>query len=305
MFTSPLTKTRNTKFIKNISVDFIVENYQKQLHIDVKEYFHGLESIELFKCLDTGYEFYSPQKIMGNEKFYEELSKISWYYMDWKWEHDIVSNLLTKEDKILEIGCAKGNFLEKIRPLTKQVTGLEFNEDAIENCKQKDLNVTNQTIKEHSKNKKNYYNIVCSFQVAEHIPNIGEFIQSSIDCLKTGGKLIISVPNNDIAMLKEQNDLILNMPPHHINIFSINSLIKIQNYFNIKVDSIYIEPLQRYHTGFYRKEIKTKLSQKLKKKLGIFSLLTLPFVNRIADFVTNSLSKHIIGHTILFVYIKK
>ncbi|MCK4386476.1 MAG: class I SAM-dependent methyltransferase [Candidatus Pacebacteria bacterium] len=302
MITNPLTKTTNIKLIESISANSIIKNYQEQLQISVKDYFQGLKTIKLYECHDTGYKFFYPPKIMGDEKFYEKLSKFPWYYMNWKWEHDIVNNIINKENKILEIGCAKGGFLEKIKLRNKQVVGLEFNKKAIKNCRQRGLNVFNQTIQEHSKNNKNCYDIVCSFQVAEHIPNINEFIQSSIDCLKPGGKLIISVPNNDTEML---DNSALNTPPHHINLFNINSLIKIQNYFNIKVDSFYIEPLQKYHTGFYRKEIKTKLSQKLKKKFKVFSPLLQPFANRIADFVIRSLSKHIIGHTILFIYTKE
>ena len=97
---SPLTKLRNTQLEKVLETDFIIDCYKKQLNIDVSKYFKDIKKISIYKCLDTGYRFYYPLNIYGDGKFYESLEKHSWYYMDWKWEHEIASNIIKPKDRV-------------------------------------------------------------------------------------------------------------------------------------------------------------------------------------------------------------
>ena len=86
---SPLTQGP-TKHIKDIDVSDIVENYKIQFNIDIKKYFYDIiiETIQVFECIETGYQFYTPKNISGDSEFYERLQRFEWYYMLWKWEHE-------------------------------------------------------------------------------------------------------------------------------------------------------------------------------------------------------------------------
>ncbi|MFH0854065.1 MAG: class I SAM-dependent methyltransferase [bacterium] len=302
---SPITQSNNTAFEKSISVEWIIEKYKKNLHIDVSKFFAGLKKIEIYKCLDTGYRFYHPFCISGDGKFYEDLEKLPWYYPDWKWEHSIAESLIKHSDKILEIGCAYGNFLEKMHKNGFECAGLELNESAVKDGIKKGLKILNQSIQNHSKENNEKYDIVCSFQVAEHIADIQKFLEDSISALKHNGKLIISVPNNDSLLFKCNDDLMLNYPPHHMGLWDINSLISLQKYFNLQIEGIYIEPLQSYHFGFAKAETERKFIKQTKNKYGIIYSLLKPLSKKFIDLNAVALTKYIIGHTIMAVYVKK
>ncbi len=300
--TSPITSKKNTVLEKTICSQEIIEKYKKmKTPIDVARFFNRKE-VQIYRCLDTGYRFYYPFKTTGDDSFYQEMEKFPWYYMDWKWEYDVAENFIKKSDKVLEIGCAKGAFLKKIKENGAIVEGLEMNSSALKACIKKDLLVNTDSIEKFSTNKKNVYDIVCSFQVLEHVADVKNFIESSLYILKPGGLMIISVPNNDCLIFKE--DVALNMPPHHMGLWEINSLIKLQNNFDMKLDSIHLEPLQKYHIGFADKIVKRKVEEKLQQKLLSFSFLFKKIANFFAFLGVSAVSKHIIGHSILVIFKK-
>jgi 2-polyprenyl-3-methyl-5-hydroxy-6-metoxy-1,4-benzoquinol methylase len=170
-----------------------------------------------------------------------------------------------KSSKVLEVGCGNGEFLDRLKTeLSADILGLELNENTIEIKNY----ILNETIETHSKKFPETYDIVCSFQVMEHIANIKTFIESQLVVLKRGGKLIVSVPNNDSFIKLGIN--ILNMPPHHNGLWNKDSLFALQKLFPLKLTNIIYEPLQSYHTNYF---IKTTVAY-LKKKyhLPIFLL---------------------------------
>lgn len=300
---SPITRSDNVVLEKEISSSFIIERYKKELNIDVSKFFHSIDKVFIYKCLDTGYRFYYPFNIFGDDYFYQELEKFPWYYMDWKWEHDIAAGFIRKNDKILEIGCARGSFLKKNKEKGAVVEGLEMNSGSLNECIKNGLSVYPDSIEKFSTNKKNTYDIVCSFQVLEHITDVKSFIDSSLFVLKPGGLMVISIPNNNCLMFNGEN-IILNMPPHHMGMWNISSLIKLQYYSNIKLDSMYLEPLQKYHLGFANKIAEKKVNKKLQQKFGHSSFLLKSIANRFAFMGISAVSEHIIGHSILVVFRK-
>ena len=269
------------------------------MNIAVSKYFKGIEEIFVYKCLDTGYRFYYPFDINGDSKFYEELEKFPWYYMDWKWEYEMASNIIKSKDKVLEIGCGRGSFLEKMQQKGADCTGLELNKNSVLYGQDKKMKILNESIQNHAKNNHERYDVVCSFQVVEHIAKIKEFLQASIDAIKPDGKLIISVPNNygDSIILK---DNLLNMPPHHMGLWDSVSLSNLQNIFPFRLELLEVEPIQKYHFGYYKSLVENYLAKdsdfwdKFFKRKRRF----------IIDKSIQCLSKYLIGHTILAQYRK-
>jgi len=300
---SPVTGSYNTVLEREIPCSRLIEAYKKELCIDVAKYFSGIDKVSIYRCLDTGYRFYHPAGISGDGAFYQQLEKFPWYYMDWKWEHSIAMEHIKAGSSVLEIGCAKGSFLEKLRKSGSSVTGLEMNSRAMEECAAKKIDVHPDSIEEFSKNSTKRFDTVCSFQVMEHVHDIQGFIRSSLKSLNPGGTMIISVPNNDSLMIKD-NEQILNAPPHHAGLWDMNSLIKLQDYFDIKIKAIHLEPLQEYHLGVFFKMADKKVREKISSKFGAFS----PLINRIAPRFTHAaiaaVRESILGHTILIVFKK-
>jgi len=247
---SPITKNSDVTKLKSFNVEWIIKQWKRMYSQDVKYLFNGIKTIELFICNQTGYNFFYPE-IMGDSKLYENLQKNDWYYMPWKWEHEETTQFLKDNISVLEIGCAEGDFLEKIISKFKiKATGIETNHDTIKKVESKGIKVFEETIQNHSLANKEMYDVICSFQVLEHIADVGSFIESCLLCLKPKGLLIFSVPNNQSFI--SETDQILNMPPHHAGLWDEHSLRSIASIFNLEIDRIMIEPMQAYHIDFFK-----------------------------------------------------
>lgn len=302
---SPLTNSKNIHLERTIKTSFIITEYKKRFGgYDISKYFHNIKKIFVYKCLDSGYRFYYPYNVDGDGKFYECLEKYPWYYMDWKWEHEEIANIIKPKDKILEIGCGRGGFLQKIQQRGITCTGLELNKSAVSYGLAKKLIILNESIQNHAKKNYQKYNVVCTFQVVEHVAKIKEFLQSSINVLKPGGKLIISVPNNDSLIFKENDNIVLNMPPHHMGMWNLNSLINIQKYFNLRLDKVFLEPLQNYHLGYATLYLEESFSKKLLRKYRFIPPLIRKIVRPFWRFSAKEMSKYILGQSIVAVYTK-
>ena len=89
-----------------------------------------------------------------------------------------------------------------------------------------------------------------------------------------------------------------------MGMWNTNSLIKLQKHFAIEVESVYLEPLQKYHTGFAKKVAYAYTENKLHEKLDLLSRLVLPIAKRFARTGVIAITKYIIGHSVIVVFIK-
>jgi 2-polyprenyl-3-methyl-5-hydroxy-6-metoxy-1,4-benzoquinol methylase len=266
---SPLTNTPDTKLIRTISTAELCKLYYEALKIDVSQFFIGLDSINIYECVETGFKFYQPFGIDGDGHFYEQLQQFDWYYMPWKWEHEQVFKQINISDKVLEIGCGPAHFIQKLNDLNIECTGLELNQKTVNEATAKNLNVRNEIVQFHAMTSEESYDVVCSFQVMEHIAEIKEVIDASIKCLKKGGRLFISVPNNGSFLgLDDWN--ILNMPPHHMGLWNKQSLTSLQNIFPLKLKNIYLENMEEHHKPYFRDVISRYMYHFFQQKYGSF-----------------------------------
>jgi 2-polyprenyl-3-methyl-5-hydroxy-6-metoxy-1,4-benzoquinol methylase len=262
----PLSHSSNVSLIEELKVESISRLYEKSLGLRVGSEFRDIEKISLYHCIDSDLYFFYPP-VTGTEKFYESLQNFDWYYMDEKNEFKQAQRFIKETDSVLEIGCGEGAFA-KLLPTIKYV-GLEFNGKAREIALANRITVLQETVQEHSQLNHEKYDVVCSFQVLEHVYDINAFIDASVKCLKPGGLFILSVPSFD-SFSKYVKNFILDMPPHHVTRWTDKALDNISKYFKIELLDIWHEPLQWEHREFYT----TTIVQNL-----IFELLGMKFKN--------------------------
>ena len=111
-------------------------------------------------------------------------------------EHLQTLNKIKSKEKVLEIGSGFGVFLELLSKKQVISEGLELNPEAILVCNNKGLKVHDTLIQEFVLENDDKFDVVCSFQVLEHITEVYSFIENSIKALKCNGKLVFGVPNN-------------------------------------------------------------------------------------------------------------
>ena len=228
----PLCRGLNVKPIQKIIIKELNSLYYKEYKEDFA-YLFKEEEIGYYSCENCGLKFFNPS-VTGDEHFYNILQGTDSYYLEEKEEYDIASKYINSEDDVLEIGCGKGAFSKKIN--YKTYTGLDLSINAKNIASQENILVINQTIHDHSISNIGKYDIVCLFQVLEHIDcnELYDFIKSTVICLKKGGYLIISVPSEDSFVSKIIN-CVLNFPPHHQTRWPDKTLKEIAKIFSLNI----------------------------------------------------------------------
>jgi len=292
---SPFTN-KPARTVSVISTNFLKQEYQKQYQLDVSKWL-DTEEILVCECQETKYRFYHPFHLAGDSSFYHHLQKNNWYYMPWKWEHEMTLSYLNKKDEILEIGCGDGAFLDQLKSKGYHAKGIDLTVESVNKAKDKGLEVSNETIEDHAKNNTEKYDVICTFQVLEHISDPKSFIENALKCLKKNGKFIVCVPNNN-SFIQYAPFNVLNAPPHHMGLWSDISLKNLCQIFPLKLLDLKFEPLQDQHVNWYkvtneRKWLKFKLLSWFYYRLGL-SKLSLKKIKRKQNTIK--------GHSVFAVY---
>ena len=297
---SPISNTDRVTLVAEFDTGMIIRKYQNKFKIDVSGYFEGVKTIQEYKCLDTGYRFFYPFNIAGDRGFYSQLQEFDWYYMPWKWEHQVTAKYIHPGMNVLEVGCGRGDFLKKISDAGATCTGLELNDLAGEEGRRNNINIINQSIEDHVNVYPAHYDLICSFQVLEHVWDVFLFIESQVKCLKQKGKLVISVPNNNSFFKYDRLNDILNLPPHHMGLWEKKSLMNLSRSFNLRFETIRFEPLQHYHFKWYQGVMERRFIKNTYLK-NVYSKFKLSkYFTRIIERKCHRIR----GHTILAVYSK-
>jgi 2-polyprenyl-3-methyl-5-hydroxy-6-metoxy-1,4-benzoquinol methylase len=287
------------ELIKREDLNFLLtklvgENFSYLFSKDMK--FCGCDRCKL--------KFFHPL-VIGDELFYNSLQKLDWYYMDEKAEYIEAKKHIKKTDRVLEVGCGKAAFV-KFLP-TKQYVGLDTSAEAKEMALKDGIIIENESIQNYAVKNLNKFDVVVSFQVLEHVSDPSSFIQSKVDALKVGGKLIIAVPSED-SFLKYATNSVLNMPPHHVTRWTDETLCFIADKYNLQILDIYHEKLQSVHKWWFVKSLVSNgiMEPKLISK-GWGRKFTSVLSSILAKILVKGLKDEMLpnGHTVMAVYQKK
>lgn len=137
---------------------------------------------------------------------------------------------LALNKNLLEIGASAGQFLCHIKNEVNKVFAVELDEACCRFISSKFGIDADSNFLEYSIFKNQKFDIICSFQVLEHIEKPIEFIKVMSQYLKKGGTIFIEVPNlNDPLISIWNNQAYRNFFYHtdHLHYFSENSLLKV------------------------------------------------------------------------------
>lgn len=294
--------------LKNTIYSSLIIGRYKDFGVDVGRYFDGIEQVGIYECPLTKYRFYHPPSLAGDAAFYEELQRTrDTYYPEGKLEFEIALGKLSKEDRVLEVGCGSGLFLEMLRDKGIEGVGLEYNDLAIEKCQAKELDVRKESIADFSRSNASQFDAVVSFQVLEHITDVADFINDLLTCLKPGGKLIFAVPDNSPYHKNFRVYLTFNLPPHHMGLWNAESFKNLEKLFSIKLESVEYDddyssfPNYVYHCGdLFLTRFPRVYNSRILRNLLIVGLLpfTIPVV------LIKKLKKDLRPHSIIVTFTK-
>lgn len=245
----PLCHSVDANVIGKWSTGQIAELY-RSLKVNVVKEFGAVEEIALCECSRCGIQHFVPS-ISGSEAFYDALQAHDWYYLEEKPEYVFASKHVTDKSKILEVGCGVGAFHRYIGEMP--YTGLDLNSKAIEQGRNKGLDLRCETVQQHSPMHQQGYDVVCGFQVLEHVVDVRDFLTACLRCLKPGGRLILSVPAAEsyLAYLTCATDF----PPHHLTRWPKRTYEFIAREFALKLIAFEHEALSDCHVRFVANQL--------------------------------------------------
>lgn len=221
---------------------------------------------QLFLCKDTFIHHYGGTSFKENIGRYQELLSTNEKKFEAKWgfnsiysahiRNEIINLIDSPREEqinVLEIGCACGGTLLKIKDLYKNsnLYGIEFNENASRIASQF-ANVNAQDAEKEMDYPLDYFDYIILADVLEHLYDPWAVMKNVRKYLKENGKVLISVPNvMHFSLLKS---LIINgnwtytnaglLDKTHIRFFTlkeINKMLLEAEYSNIEFGATTIE----------------------------------------------------------------
>lgn len=203
--------------------------------------------IALRACGTCALRYFDPMWA-GDESLYDQLQEHPWYYLQDKDEYAIAARHVRPEDRVLEVGAGEGRFAERID--VASYVGLELNAKATARAQGRGVDLRRQTVEEHALEHAESYDVVCHFQVLEHVVRPREFLEAGLACLRPGGRLIVSVPNEMSFMGAESNNL-LNLPPHHVTRWTADALRHAGASLGLRTVAVEYDRLAELHVKSY------------------------------------------------------
>ena len=258
--TCPACHANDTEAIESVNREDLIRSY-RQKGIDVSAYLHG-SSLTLHLCRHCELGFFDPPCV-GDGAFYEQLQTQEWYYQDDKPEYAYAARQIPENCSVLEVGCGKGAFRAWL-PTSVRYSGLEFNDEAVHKARAAGLDVRKLPIEAHADEGRRY-DVVCAFQVLEHVEHPKQFFHACVQALKPGGTLMIAVPAQDSFLAIAPNSQ-LNMPPHHVTRWTDRALIHLAHSEGFHKADIWHEPVASFHEEWFA----TTLAYHVLTRFGLY-----------------------------------
>lgn len=227
--------------VASVSVRDICDAYREELGVDASAEFGsdiGPE-LALLECDACGLRLYAPT-VVGSSRFYDELQRHEWYYARERPEYQEAARFVSASHSLLEIGCGKGVFAGKVRP--REYVGIEPSEKARLAASAAGLRVVGDRLEDYAARHAGEHDVVATFQVLEHVPAPRRFLEEAMRCVRPGGLLILSVPNDDSYLRLAHNQL-LNIPPHHQTRWSRRAVESIGRELALQLLAVWQQPV--------------------------------------------------------------
>jgi 2-polyprenyl-3-methyl-5-hydroxy-6-metoxy-1,4-benzoquinol methylase len=161
-----------------------------------------------------------------------------------------IEALIRPDTKVLEVGASAGQFLWHIKDRVQVVNAIELDTEC-RNFLESELHISaDDEYLEHSRFAAEKYDVVCAFQVMEHVENPFDFMKSLRAATSIGGTILVEVPNFHDPLLS-----VWNVPCYgrfyyhsaHVHYFSETSLRKAALLAGFQEEQIEISFTQDYN----------------------------------------------------------
>src|SRR5262245_52413270 len=148
-----------------------------------------------------------------------------------RWRLDLIRTIRSS-GKLLEIGCARGDFMRVAREWF-DVCGVEPNPELADSSSR--VAPVYRDIIERTP--WSGFDIIASFHVIEHVHSPRSFIQAAAERLTPGGLLVIETPNIDSVPFKLMKSRWRQFIPEHYFFFSPRTIARLLSEHGLRVES--------------------------------------------------------------------
>jgi 2-polyprenyl-3-methyl-5-hydroxy-6-metoxy-1,4-benzoquinol methylase len=162
----------------------------------------------------------------------------------------MVTPLLGPQTRLLEVGASSGQFLVHVKDQVAEVNAIELDKACCAYVKSELGIAADDELLEHSVFASKTYDVVCAFQVMEHVGDPVAFLEGLRAATKEGGHIFVEVPNIADPLLS-----IWDVPTYHkfyyhsahLHYFSEASLRLVAERAGFSADEIEVLPTQDYN----------------------------------------------------------
>ncbi len=159
-------------------------------------------------------------------------------------------------NKILDVGCGEGFFLEQAKKRGWEVHGTEYAPQYVEACKRKDINMHTGVL-----DLENYqlgsFDVIVSIEVIEHLLYPVQELEKFFKLLRSDGLAFLTTPNfNSFSRRMQGKNWSVISYPDHLNYFTPRTLdqaMRITGFNNGKINTAGIS-ISRLQQALFRKK---------------------------------------------------
>jgi len=136
-----------------------------------------------------------------------------------------------KTNKIIDVGCGIGYFLEEAKKRGWEIYGTEFTDEAVQICSEKGIHIK-KGILNPGDYKPGMFDIITFFEVIEHINDPKNELNSFHSILRSGGLVYVTTPNfNSLLRYRLKAAYNVICYPEHLSYYTSKTLKKVFEHF--------------------------------------------------------------------------
>lgn len=219
------------------------------------------DGLDVVRCLNCGLHFLNPRPVASainrlyDSAYYAGGNASIGYAYDYTSEAfrsiaaevaahrlEVLTGIVPLEGKrVLEIGCATGEFCAAARKAGATPLGIDLSGDIVDVAAHRYPSIdfrkdTAESIAAAGER----FDVVTAYEVIEHVPAPASWIRASSKLLEPGGRLVISTPNVTRAeAVGPDNWTGFNTSLEHLYFFSLDSLMSMMARFGLAVEAVY------------------------------------------------------------------
>ncbi len=233
--------------------DVLPESAKQEMEAEMLKIW-GPEGSVFIRCICCDFNFASPFKA-GTQEFYALLYSNMVAYPEWKWEYQVayemISNIIDrtpgKEARLLDLGAGNGSFVIKVASdliRKDNILCTEYSQDGAEYIQSQGIKCISDDFRNLPLDKyHNAFDIICLFQVLEHLDNLDDFLKGINQLAAKDAHLFVAVPNYFYRRFYDGFKIYLDVPPIHLSRWKQSDLVRFFDKHDWSMVSHHIQPM--------------------------------------------------------------